>query len=101
MENAQHIADLHAPRDTRLFLESVGRILDTDMCWLYQRKFHFAVPGEGCTLAVAEESAGRFRLEACRWTRPVVTLWALPNDEARLASVVRNLAARGDARVGV
>lgn len=94
-----HVSEIHAPRSTRLVLEEVGRLLDRDVCWLYQRRYHFTLDDDGRTLAVSEETGGRFRLEACKWARPVATLWTLSGDPARLASVVRELK-QGDA-VGV
>lgn len=81
-----------APDRTRLVLERMGELLDANVAWLYQRRYHFAL-GDGWTIALSPESAGRFRLEACRWTRPAATLWARAGDEDRLAGLVLELAA--------
>lgn len=96
------VADLHLPRTTRLVLERVGALLEQDTCWLYKRKYHFKLESEGnWTLAVSEDSGGRYRLETCALGAPVATLWTLPRDMARLADVVRELGEERGARVGV
>lgn len=99
--NPRPLIEVPSPQATRVLLERIASLLGRDVCWLYQRRYHFVLEEDGWTLAVCEESAGRFRIEACRWTRPVATLWARADDEARLAAVVRELAAIGGARVGV
>lgn len=76
-------------------LERVGQLLGRDVCFAYQHRFHFQLRRDGWTIALSAESAGRFRLEACRWSRPVVTLWVLEDDDARLAGAVLELAERG------
>jgi len=97
---ATALADLHVARRTRLVLEQVGAELGQDTCWLYQRKYHFKLDDEGIkTLAVSEDSGGRFRLEACTLTTPGTTLWTLSHDDARLAAVVRELGEERGARV--
>lgn len=71
-------------RALRLVSAALG---ETDVCWYYQGRFHFKL-SDAWTLAVMPESAGRFRVEACRWTRPRATLWAFAGDDARLVSLV-------------
>ena len=90
------------PRSQQLrdLLYRVGDLLGRDVCWLYQRRFHFPLARDGWTLAVSPDSAGRVRLEACHWTRPVATLWIFHDDDARLAAVVEELHQIGDA-IGV
>lgn len=83
-------------------LREVGRLLSLERCWLFQRSFHFSL-GDGWTIAVRAESAGRMRVEGCRWTRPVCTLW-LGVDDRRLAGVVDEVrdmltVMKGEARV--
>lgn len=83
-------------------LEDIGALLEQDTCWLHQRKYHFKLDDEGYwTLAVSEDSSGRFRLETCALGSPTATLWTLPGDKARLADVVRELGEDRGARVGV
>jgi hypothetical protein len=97
---ATRVADLHVPRQTRLVLERVGELLEQDTCWLYQRKYHFKLDREGVrTLAVSEDSGGRFRLETCVLGTAGSTLWTLSHDDARLAAVVRELGEERGARV--
>ena len=88
-----------SPTRTRDLLYRIGEQLASEVCWLYQRRYHFALDADGWTLAVSAESAGRFRFEACRWTRPVRTLYAFEDDDARLAAVVQELAGVGGVRV--
>jgi hypothetical protein len=89
-------ADLYAARPTpgamRDALEVARGVLGVDVCWVHRRRYHFPL-GEGWTIALCSESAGRIRAEACRWTRPVATLWALAGDRERLAGIVLELAA--------
>lgn len=92
-------ADMPAAPGLRDAIYRVGELLDRDVCWLYQRRWHFPLE-DGCTIAISPDSAGRLRLEACRWTRPVATLWTLEDDEARLAAAVRELADTGGVVVG-
>jgi hypothetical protein len=73
-------ATLHA-------LRLVAAALGTDVCWHYQGRFHFKL-SDAWTLAIRPESAGRFRVETCRWTVPRSTLWAFAGDDARLVSLV-------------
>lgn len=69
----------------------VAELLGLDECWLYQQRYHFSV-GYGWSIAISSESAGRFRIEACRWTRPGGTVWVTAGDDDRLAgSIVRLL----------
>lgn len=76
-------ATLHA-------LRLVSAALGEDVCWHYQGRFHFKV-NEAWTIAVRPESAGRFRVEACRWTLPRATLWSFAGDDARLVSLACDL----------
>lgn len=72
-------------------LRVVADALDQPVCWLFKGAYHFVV-GDGRTVAVCPESAGRFRLSACAWTRPASTVWVFAEDHARLASLVLELA---------
>lgn len=92
MRTTDLLAAPPAPDRIRRALERVGELLDVDVAWLYQRRFHFAL-GDGWTIALSAESAGRFRVEACRWTRPAATLWSRAADEDRLDALVLALAA--------
>lgn len=72
-------------------LQQVAEILGHEVCWLYQHRYHFSV-GFGWSLAFSPESARRFRIEACRWTRAQGTVWVTAGDDDRLAgSIVRLL----------
>lgn len=79
-------------------LQRVAELLDVDRCFLYRRSYHFSL-GEGWTIAITPESAGRFRVAACKWSRPVVPFWTLATDVDRLAGLVLDLA--GGVRQGV
>jgi hypothetical protein len=95
------LRDMPRNDHVRDVLYRVADVLGWDVCWLYQRRFHFQLAHDGWTLAVSPDSAGRIRFEACHWTRPVATLWIFQDDDARLARIVEELAAIGGARVGV
>lgn len=71
-------------------LLQVAEILGHRYCWLYAGAYHFAV-ADGWTIAVAPESASRFRVSACRDGRAATTLWANDGDDARLAALVTEL----------
>lgn len=79
-------------------LRHVAGLLDVDRCFLYRRSYHFSL-GEGWSISITPESAGRFRVDACKWSRPVLRYWTLAQDEDRLAGLVLDLA--GGVRQGV
>lgn len=89
-----------SPEGTRRTLERVGALLGADICWLYRRGYHFLL-GDGRSIAIAPESAGRFRVESCEWARTVDTFWVRADDPSRLAEVVLKFAAQSRAREGV
>lgn len=76
-----------SPEKTYATLLRVACVLGSPRCWLHERRYHFAV-ADGWTIAVSPESAGRFRLDACRYVRPVTTLWTLAGEDGRLAGCV-------------
>lgn len=98
MDTTDLLAAPPAPDRTLRVLRRVGAELGLSRCWVYQRRFHFSL-GDGWTIALSPESAGRFRIEVCRWTRPVDTLWALARDDDRLMGLVADFA--GGVREGV
>jgi hypothetical protein len=61
-------------------------VFGINTCWLYQRRYHFSV-GQGFTIALSPDSAGRFRVDTCRLTRTVSSLWVLGDDHDSLAGV--------------
>lgn len=77
-------------------LDTVASILDASMCWRVGTSYHFRLNDDGETLAVTPDSAARFRLEACRWTRPGTTLWVRVGDHERLAALVEELTGHMD-----
>lgn len=72
---------------TYLALVRVGALLGFRRVHHYHGTYHFAFGG-GWSLAISPESAGRFRVEACRWGVPMDTLWAFADDDDRLGGVV-------------
>lgn len=76
--------------DTLRALRLVAEALGTDDCYWYGGRFHFNV-GHPYSLAIKPESAGRFRLEACRYTRARGTLFSFATDEARLVALACEL----------
>jgi hypothetical protein len=79
-------------------LRRVADLLDADRCFLYRRSYHFPL-GAGWSIAITPDSAGRFRVARCSWSRPVLLYWTHATDEDRLAGLVRELA--GGVREGV
>jgi hypothetical protein len=73
----------------------VGEILGRRFAYMHARCYHFALE-DGWSISIQAESAGRVRVSACRWTRPVATLWARADDHNRLAGLVVELAGEID-----
>lgn len=71
-------------------LRLLGDALGLTVAYHYQGRFHFKL-SDCWTLAVKPESAGRFRVEACRWSRARCTLWSFEGDDGRLVSLAREL----------
>lgn len=72
-------------------LDVVADVLGQRVCYRYLGAYHFSL-GEGVSIAVSAESAGRFRIDRCRLCRSVHTMWAFPHDRDRLAGLVRHMA---------
>ena len=64
--------------------------LDIWECWAHEDRYHFALGG-GWTLALSSDSADRIRVETCRLTRTMDTMWASSHRSDRLASLVRKM----------
>jgi hypothetical protein len=79
-------------------LQLVGELLDVERCFAYRGHYHFPL-GAGWSIAITPDSAGRFRVARCSWSRPVVRYWTHARDEDRLEELVRALA--GGVRQGV
>ena len=85
---------LAAPPDTPTIfraLRGAADALKQNFAYSHDGTYHFAL-GEGWTISVSPESAGRLRLQACRWVTPVATLWTAATDIDRLQSAVLGLA---------
>lgn len=67
-------------------LRLVALVLERPVTRYYQGRFHFKLT-EAWTLAIRPESANRFRVEACKWSRPGVTLWSFAGDDDRLVAL--------------
>lgn len=80
-----------SPQRTWQVLLQVRRQLGASVCWLYKGTYHFSLAVEGWTLAISPDSAGRFRLSACRGAHPVATVWIDEDDWDRLDAVVGEL----------
>lgn len=80
----------HAPSPSAVeihaALQSIAAVFGMHTCWLYQRRYHFSV-GAGWTIALSPDSAGRFRLDTCRHTRTVSSLWVLENERVSVAVI--------------
>lgn len=80
---------------------AVASALGLRIGYVIDGAYHFRLV-DGWTISLSAEDAGRFRLEACRWTDPVSTLWSLSDDHERLAALATEMAAEiEDARARV
>lgn len=64
--------------------------LDRWECYAHEGRYHFTL-GSGWSIAISADSADRIRVETCRLTRPVSTMWTLPHHPDRLAGLVRKM----------
>jgi hypothetical protein len=71
---------------------TAAAVLDKWECYLHEGRYHFSLGG-GYSVALSLDSAERIRVELCRLTRPVATMWALPHRQDRLAGLVRRMSA--------
>lgn len=85
--------DTRKPSKTATYAAAVAvaSALNERIAFVYRDAYHFKL-GDGWTLALSSEDAGRFRLDACRWTDPVSSLWALSDDHERLAALAIDMA---------
>lgn len=79
-------------------LQLVGELLDVDRVYLHRGHYHYPL-GAGWSISITPDSAGRFRVACCSWSRPVLRYWTHARDTDRLAGLVRELA--GGVRQGV
>lgn len=64
--------------------------LDEWICYAYEGRYHFPLGG-GWSLALSTDSADRIRIDSCRLTRPVSTMWTPARQGDRLAGLVRKM----------
>lgn len=67
-----------------------ARVLDIWECYSHDGRYHFVLGG-GWSLAVSADSVDRIRIETCRLTRPVDTMWATTHRRDRLAGLIRRM----------
>lgn len=60
-------------------------------CFHHEGRFHFPLDGDDWSLALAPDSAGRVRVEACHRGRCVDVRWADVHDHARIAELALGL----------
>lgn len=70
----------------------VAEALDIWECYAHEGRYHFALGG-GWSIALSADSGERIRVETCRLTHPVSTMWALAHRHDRLAGLVRKMSA--------
>lgn len=74
------------PAETYSALQRIASVFGLNTCWLFQCRYHFSV-GAGWTIALSDDSAGRFRLDTCHHTRTVTSAWVLGADHESIAGV--------------
>ena len=67
-----------------------AEVLDEWICYAHEGRYHFPLSG-GWSLALSADSAGRIRVDSCRLTHPVSTMWASARRRDRLAGLVRKM----------
>jgi hypothetical protein len=67
-----------------------AEVLDEWICYAHEGRYHFSLGG-GWSLALSADSADRIRIESCRLTRPVTTMWTPARQRSRLAGLVRKM----------
>lgn len=65
-------------------------LLDRWECYAHEGRYHFALGG-GWSLALSADSADRVRVESCRLTQPVSTMWTPAHRKDRLAGLVKRM----------
>lgn len=68
----------------------VAEKLDRNVCYAHHGRFHFTL-GDGWTIAVSAESAGRLRVETCLRCSPRTRMWVLARKHDRLAGLVARM----------
>lgn len=87
-------AFLPPAHDTYGALVRVGSVLGENVCWLYERRYHFRLR-DGELLAITPESGGRLRLERVDRGREGRSLWTHAEDLDRLTDLVLELTDEG------
>lgn len=78
------------PADVVDAVYEAASVLDIWECYQHEGRYHFVLGG-GWSLAVSADSADRVRIETCRLTRPVDTMWATAQRRDRLAGLIRRM----------
>lgn len=69
-------------------LHCAGALLEVERAdYCFEGRFRFDL-GDGWSLVISADDAGRFRLDACHLSRVRATLWTLAEDRARLRALV-------------
>lgn len=69
---------------------TAAETLDRWECYAHEGRYHFLLGG-GYSVALSLDSADRIRVESCRLTRPVSTMWVFAHHRDRLAGLVRKM----------
>lgn len=67
-----------------------AEILDIWECYVHEGCYHFAL-GAGWSIALSADSADRIRVQTCRLTAPVDTMWGTTRRTDRLAGLIRRM----------
>lgn len=69
---------------------TAAETLDVWECYAHEGRYHFSLGG-GWSIALSADSADRVRVESCRLTRPVATMWTPAHRKDRLAGLVKRM----------
>lgn len=87
------LTGVHLPTPPLLWraLLTAGHTLGIMRVWCHRRRFHFRLD-DGWSVALSADTAGRIRVEVCRWTEPRATKWVRADDAVTLRDAVRSAA---------
>ena len=90
MSRKLHIRGDASVGDLVQAIYAAAAALDIWECYSHDGRCHFTLGG-GWSVALSADSANRIRVETCRLTRPVSSMWTAAHRLDRLAGLVRKM----------